>query len=237
MNVGEQISLFDLGICSLKMSSDYSVATGGEISEESSKKPQESSQVIPQFLDCRKARVGLMQGAFWETDGLSLGGYQMRSFGEHPKEDAESRLSQILEARPHPKYSLSVKACQGILKRSERRGRVLPQVLKDALERQIQRQSHSLNVPDVVGGGKGILIQEERTGTLGTVAIQNVFCIGNGQADRTERMTPELADALNCMHDQQIVCYSQDAYDKLTPTETSAALRASGGNNGGGARR
>lgn len=78
----------------------------------------------------------------------------MRSFGEHPKEDVESRLSQILEARPHPKYSLSVKACQGILKRSERRGRVLPQVLKDALERQIQRQSHSLNVPDVVGGVK-----------------------------------------------------------------------------------
>jgi hypothetical protein len=52
--------------------------------------------------------------ASWETDGLSLGEYTTRSFGECPSVAVESRLSQILEDNPHPKYFLSAKACQGI---------------------------------------------------------------------------------------------------------------------------
>ena len=48
----------------------------------------------------------------------------------------ESRLSQILEAAPHPKYSLSSKACLGILRRAERRGKELPERLKAVLVEQ-----------------------------------------------------------------------------------------------------
>jgi hypothetical protein len=61
-------------------------------------------------------------GASWETDGLSLGEYTTRSFGECPSVAVESRLSQILEDNPHPKYFLSAKACQGILRRAEKAG-------------------------------------------------------------------------------------------------------------------
>ena len=38
----------------------------------------------------------------------------------------------------------------------------------------------------------------------------------------------------NAGDNQQTVCYSQDSYDKLSESENSASLKASGGNYGGG---
>ena len=43
-------------------------------------------------------------------------------------------LSQILEANAPPKYSLSPKACAGILRRAAKRGKALPPQLLRALE-------------------------------------------------------------------------------------------------------
>lgn len=60
----------------------------------------------------------------------------MRNTGESPNAAAVSRLSQILEVTPQEKYSLSAKACQGILRRAERRGKDLPKLLKEVLIRQ-----------------------------------------------------------------------------------------------------
>ena len=68
--------------------------------------------------------------------GPLLGEYTMHSFGESPKEENASLLSQILVDEAHPKYSLSAKACQGILNRATRRGKELPEILKKALEAQ-----------------------------------------------------------------------------------------------------
>ena len=61
------------------------------------------------------------------------GGCSTHSFGERPREENVSRLSQILEDSPHPKYSLSARACAGILNRAEKRGKELPKELKNAL--------------------------------------------------------------------------------------------------------
>ncbi len=47
---------------------------------------------------------------------------------------AGSTLWSILEARPHQKYYLSPKACQGILRRSAERGKELPWKLEKALK-------------------------------------------------------------------------------------------------------
>ena len=69
----------------------------------------------------------------WEDDGAWLGECMMRNTGESPNAAVESRLSQILEATPQEKYSLSAKACQGILRRAERRGKDLPDLLKTVL--------------------------------------------------------------------------------------------------------
>ena len=72
----------------------------------------------------------------WTDDGAWLGEYMTRNTGECPSVVVESRLSQILEATPHTKYCLSARACQGILRRAERRGKDLPKLLKEVLIRQ-----------------------------------------------------------------------------------------------------
>ena len=105
----------------------------------------------------------------WTDDGVWLGACSTRNGGECPNAAVESRLSQILEERPHTKYSLTPKACMGILRRAEKRGKDLPQTLKEAL----LAQSASGGGCD--GGGKGALVQSERSGTLGTHNDQTLF--------------------------------------------------------------
>lgn len=72
-------------------------------------------------------------------DGALLGEYTMRSFGVSPREENESRLSQILQDSAQPKYYLSEMACRGILNRAAKRGKELPEILRKALENQIER--------------------------------------------------------------------------------------------------
>ena len=48
------------------------------------------------------------------------------------------KLSQVLEKGSIPeRYFLSPKACAGILRRAEKRGKKLPPMLQDALEEQV----------------------------------------------------------------------------------------------------
>lgn len=77
-----------------------------------------------------------MREASWEMITQSPGESSTLNFGEYPREDAESSLSQILQAGVPNKYYLSPKACQGILRRASARGKALPEVLKLALVRQ-----------------------------------------------------------------------------------------------------
>ena len=62
----------------------------------------------------------------------------MRSFGESPREENASHLSQILMESAQPTYYLSARACMGILRRAENKGKILPPILKQALENQIR---------------------------------------------------------------------------------------------------
>jgi hypothetical protein len=101
----------------------------------SSKKRRGSSNRNALFLDLRTEN-GRTPDASWATDGPLHGAYTMRSFGECPNVAAESRLSRILEEEVHPKYYLSAKACEGIIRRAERRGKELPPMLREALMRQ-----------------------------------------------------------------------------------------------------
>jgi len=131
-----QTSIFDQGIWSGKTSQAHSQATKGKTSNVSSKKQPKSSRRMPLFLNLQKGD-GLIQDASWETGGQLLGEYTMHSFGESPKEENASHLSQILEEEAPQKYSLSAKACQGILNRASKRGKQLPEILKEALENQV----------------------------------------------------------------------------------------------------
>lgn len=131
----------------------------------------------------------------WEDDGAWCGELTTRNTGECPNAVVVSRLSQILEETPHPKYNLTPKACQGILRRAERRGKDLPKLLKAVLIRQSQGSSpqERTEAPAPTeaptsyavrirggcdGGGKGALVQTEKSGTLGTGNDQTIFCYG-----------------------------------------------------------
>mgnify|MGYP000609257327 CR=1 FL=1 len=76
---------------------------------------------------------GLLPGLLWEKDSLLLGEYWTLNFGVSPREEIASSLSQILEDTVPVKYYLSPTACGGIIRRSEKRGKVLPAILKQAL--------------------------------------------------------------------------------------------------------
>ena len=166
-----QVTWSDLGIWSGKMSPEHSAATEGATSQQSSKRSSASQSRKPPILKCLK-KAGQLGGATtmkWEDDGAWLGECMMRNTGESPNAAVGSRLSQILEATPQEKYSLSAKACQGILRRAERRGKDLPETLKTVL----LMQSGSGGGCD--GGGKGALVQTEKSGTLGTGNDQTIF--------------------------------------------------------------
>lgn len=74
-----------------------------------------------------------MLGPCWEKDPAWLGSPGILNTSECPKSAVESFLSQILEAAAPSKYSLSRKACLGILRRSDARGKPLPPALERAL--------------------------------------------------------------------------------------------------------
>ena len=132
---GEQVSLFAHDTWSGKMFPEPSQATAEKTSRPSSKKLSASQNRKPPILKCLK-KVGIPGGGImmkWEDDGVWRGECSMRNTGESPNVAVESRLSQILEVTPHGKYCLSGKACQGILRRAERRGKDLPPALKAVL--------------------------------------------------------------------------------------------------------
>ena len=68
----------------------------------------------------------------------SHGASSMRNIGECPNAAVESFLSRILQPMEdvQKKYYLSRKACLGILRRAQERGKELPEELRIALERQ-----------------------------------------------------------------------------------------------------
>lgn len=138
----------------------------------------------------------------WEDDGAWCGELTTRNTGEFLNAAVVSRLSQILEETPHPKYNLTPKACQGILRRAERRGKDLPKLLKQVL----LMQSASGGGCD--GGGKGALVQTEKSGTLGTGNDQTIFCMATQQGGaelRTDDRAPTLTAAAGMSGNNQPV--------------------------------
>lgn len=189
-----QVTWSDLGFSFGRTLSEHSAATEEKTSRQSSKRSSKSSSRKPPVLKCLK-RAGLPGGDTtmkWEDDGAWCGELTTRNTGECPNAAVVSRLSQILEETPHPKYNLTAKACQGILRRAERRGRDLPKLLKAVLIRQSQGASpqERTEAPAPTeaptsyavrirggcdGGGKGALVQTEKSGTLGTGNDQTIF--------------------------------------------------------------
>ena len=157
-----------------------------EISDVFSRSWQESKNLKFQYL-CLTAESGCPRDVSEVVNGLSHGEPTTANFGEfHSVEEGfaflsdsttpmqtkssfncsekptipnPSKLSDVLETHPDPKYILSPKACLGILRRAKERGKNLP----DLLERTLTIQS-----------GLEIGKWEEPTD-------RHAVCIGNGQ--------------------------------------------------------
>ena len=143
-----QASWFDQDSWYGRMSPEPCQATTEKTSKPSSRRSSASqSRKQPMFL-CLTDGLWLDASQAEQGNGVWLGAYTMPSFGESPKEENASRLSQILVDSPLPKYYLSAKACQGILNRAEKRKKELPEILKKAL----QEQSAFKNEPENLGG-------------------------------------------------------------------------------------
>lgn len=132
-----------------------------------------------------------------EMDGPWLGDSSTLNIGECPREENVSLLSWILQVDVPEKYYLSAKACRGILTRASRRGKKLQELLETALLEMIEwwasrgGQAYTLKIRSgCAGGGKGALVQTEKTGTLSTLQdqtlFQPVYCLAGNIIDRSE---------------------------------------------------
>lgn len=159
-----------------KMLEEHSPQTTEKTSDVSWKNLHTSSKQTLQFLNLReKAENGLNQAQFPVMDGLWHGDSSMLNIGECPNVVKESLLSLILEDNAPQKYYLSARACQGILTRASRRGKPLPEVLRQALLDVIGGgKSYTLKIRSgCAGGGKGA--QTELSATLSTLQDQTLF--------------------------------------------------------------
>jgi len=167
-----QLSLFG------RMSPELSVPTEEKISELCWKNlPALHSQTF-QFLDLRVwGADGAKPVQSPEPDGLWHGDSSMLNIGESPNVENVLRLSQILEGNVPQKYYLSARACQGILTRASRRGKPLPDILRQALMDVIGGANpYTLKIRSgCSGGGKDALVQTEKSATLSTLQDQTLF--------------------------------------------------------------
>lgn len=150
-----------------------------------------------QFLDLRGGADGAKPEQLPEMDGPWLGDSSTLNIGECPREENVSLLSWILQVDVPEKYYLSAKACRGILTRASRRGKKLQELLETALLEMIEwwasrgGQAYTLKIRSgCAGGGKGALVQTEKTGTLSTLQdqtlFQPVYCLAGNIIDCSE---------------------------------------------------
>ena len=81
----------------------------------------------------------------WPTSGILLpGALLMLNTSEYPSEGAEySSLGNVLENQAQPKYYLTHKAAEGVLRRANRKGKTLPDLLQKAFENVVRKGSES----------------------------------------------------------------------------------------------
>lgn len=134
-----------------------------------------SGKTSPEFCHRTKGEPLAPCSGSWKTAGmLSRGECWTLSSSEYPSDAAVCFLSDILCPDAPQEYFLSPTACEGIIRRAERRGRSLPPTLKSALEAAI-RSNSAIPAHRATGGGSGPLIQDDLSATLATSQDQVLF--------------------------------------------------------------
>ena len=141
MQVGQE-KKYDAAGCAGKMSPEPSPQISVKTSNQYSRRLSASQNRKPPLFLFLKTD-GHTQELSWEK--MEPGAWHtelwMQNTGEYPRDAFESSLSQILQEQAHPKYYLSAKACLGILRRADRRGKTITPILRQALERQAGKEN------------------------------------------------------------------------------------------------
>ena len=103
--------------------------------KKSSKRSSKLKNHTFMLLDLRQG-AGNILGPCWEYDPVWLGSLGTLNTSECPKDVVESSLWQILLDTVPSRYWLSQKACRGMLRRADCRGKLLPELLEIALSMQ-----------------------------------------------------------------------------------------------------
>ena len=169
-----------------RMSPGPSAATKERTSEPSSRSCAASKTPPYLFLDLRHGggeSDGPIAERSWQTSFPLRGESWTPEVGEFPRDAVESSLSSILMDNPPEKYRLSARACVGILRRSEKRGKPLPPLLKEVLERQAGQSVKA----------RGIGWEEETSQTLGASmsGIEPTVCCPMPLQSKTIHKTAE----------------------------------------------
>ena len=112
----------------------------GKTSQESSAQkitPSGASSLpwLERMTPSYRSADGQTQAWCLDPEEMPRGVSSMLNISDWPNDASVCSLSRVLETGPIPaKYFLSAKACRGILRRAEKRGKVLPQMLRNALE-------------------------------------------------------------------------------------------------------
>lgn len=100
-----------------------------------------SSKTFPAF--CPATEDEILPSSFegWKNWGICVsGGYLIRNTSESPNAAVVCSLSDTLEPEVDSRYYLSPKACRGIIRRAEKRGKLLPPSLGAALEHRARQE-------------------------------------------------------------------------------------------------
>ena len=89
---------------------------------------------LGQMTPSYRSADGQTQAWCLDPDAMPRGVSSMLNISDWPNDASVCSLSRVLETGPIPaKYFLSAKACRGILRRAEKRGKRLPEPLMLAL--------------------------------------------------------------------------------------------------------
>ena len=148
------------------------------------------------------------------ADGQHTGYCLTLNTGEKPRKPIPSKLSQILQKNPPPKYKLSAQACQGILNRAQRRGKALPPALEAALVAQSASKSEPENPEEEKESSSSMNTQElsapSQTNSLSTICLE-----GNGSRESHFGNGWRVSDQMYTLNttEQHAVAYGISPFD------------------------
>lgn len=130
-----QVTMFDLGLwCGKTCPEPFPAVQKKARTSASSWKKSAALKAVPyMFLDLTPGHGNLLGEPYWEMISPWRGDALTLNTGVSPRDARESSLWQILQEQVPQKYYLTPKACLGILRRAQERGKELPPQLKAAL--------------------------------------------------------------------------------------------------------